>query len=279
MVSVGLAAGVSLPVPELPGRAVGPASAPPVAVGEALATERLRPIVVRHDLPDSAFIALADSFPTLVHLNLPDAHGVLIGRRWVLTAAHVAVEVPPGHSLTIAGHEYPAERVFLHPGWPEGDYELNDLALILLKRPVETVEPAPIYRDDDEEGRVLYVVGTGRRGTGLTGAEESDGIARAATNLVDEATPRALWFRFDDPRESRRATALEGISGPGDSGGPGYVAVEGGYAVAGISSGQDTMGRPRVSMYGVLERYTRVSAFASWIDSVITLAERPGSPG
>jgi len=65
-------------------------------------------------------------------------------------------------------------------------------------------------------------------------------------------------------------TALEGISGEADSGGPAYIELEGVLFTIGVSSHQDARpaGRKR-GTYGVLEYYSRVSYFADWIREVL----------
>lgn len=227
------------------------------------------PIIIRHDADDEVHRGLAERFPSLVHLNLPDGEAVLIRPSWILTAAHVAVEVIPGHALTVGGVDIEASEVVLHPEWSDGG--ANDLALVRLERRVEHVEPVGVYRARDEEGTLIYVVGRGDTGTGESGPVGNDGEVRAATNRVDEATEFWLKFRFDDPRDdSTVATELEGISGPGDSGGPAYIEIAGVQYVAGVSSGQSTRAtRGREGLYGVTEYYTRVSSYLAWIAEVL----------
>ena len=89
---------------------------------------------------------------------------------------------------------------------------------------------------------------------------------RAATNRVERAEGSLLQFRFDAPGDPG-ATELEGISGPGDSGGPAYAETDGVRYVIGVSSAQDSRPADRkVGRYGVLEFYARVSHFADWIE-------------
>jgi hypothetical protein len=227
------------------------------------------PIIIRHDAEDEVHRALAERFPSLVHLNLPDGEAVLIRPGWVLTAAHVATEVAPGHALTVGGNEIEAAEVVLHPEWSDGG--VNDIALVRLDRRVQHVRPVGVYGERDEEGRLIYVVGRGDTGTGVSGPERNDGQVRAATNRVDEATELWLKFRFDDPRDDpEAATELEGISGPGDSGGPAYIELDGIQYVVGVSSGQSTRATGgREGVYGVTEYYTRVSSYLDWIAHVV----------
>ena len=116
---------------------------------------------------------------------------------------------------------------------------------------------------------MVTFVGRGGNGTGLTGPAAEDGRVRAATNRVERAEKSLLVFRFDAPGEAG-ATELEGISGPGDSGGPAYIDRGGVRYVIGVSSAQDSRPTGRQpGRYGVLEMYTRVSHFAEWITKTI----------
>ena len=222
-------------------------------------------IIIRHDVRDEAYLALGESVRGLVHLNLPDGQGVLIAPGWVLTAAHVGVEVKRGDSLTVVGSgQYAAAETLLHPEWDDGPH---DLALIRLAAPVTDAMPVPPYPHRDEVERVVVVAGAGDFGTGRSGPVGNDGKTRAATNRVDSASDAWLRWRFDDPGEATsRATPMEGISGPGDSGGPAYCEVNGVTYVVGLSSGQSTRATEgREGLYGVTEYYTRVSSYLDWI--------------
>lgn len=231
-------------------------------------------IVIRHDRDDVRYVELGQQLAGICHMNLqekdapPDGEAVLIDPSWILTAAHVAVGVERGHVLTVVGHDatldVEAERVILHPEWSEGPH---DIALIRLKRPVEHIDPVPLYRGRDETGQIITVGGLGDFGTGTTGPTTNDGKLRAATNRIDEVSENWLKFRFDEPG---RATDLEGISGPGDSGGPAFMMEGDTRFVVGISSGQSTRETGgREGFYGVHEYYTRVSSYIDWIDNVI----------
>ncbi len=227
-------------------------------------------IIRRHDQPDSLYLALGRGYPALAHINLPtpkgfaDGEGTLIAPRWALTAAHVGAEVKRGHRITVAGADYPVDSIALHPDWSDGGP--HDLALLRLARPVEGVRPARLYREAAEHDRVIVLLGYGDTGDGLTGPQGNDRQVRGATNRVDEATDLWLKFAFDAPGSSR-ATPLEGVSGPGDSGGPAFLQDVEGPVLAGVSSGQSsraTGGRP--GRYGVVEYYVRVSRYVGWIE-------------
>lgn len=227
-------------------------------------------IVIRHDRTDEDYLASADDFPSLVLINRPGAHGTLIAGSWVLTAAHVAHPLKPGHRVTVAGQEISVRNVRLHPGWrtPQTNV-VDDVALLELAEPVAGIEPTEIYRRRDEVARVMTFAGRGGTGNGRDGLARFEGpyeLLRKATNRVERVDGRWLVFHFDPPE---RGTDLEGISGPGDSGGPAFLQVDGHRFLAGVSSWQDNRAQGRAGVYGVIEYYARVSSYAEWIDSVI----------
>ncbi|HEY7639274.1 MAG TPA: trypsin-like serine protease [Steroidobacteraceae bacterium] len=233
-------------------------------------------IVIRHDRDDAAFLDLADPYRCTVAFKDSDPAGLsgmgtLIDPQWVLTAAHVAAALNPRTIAEIAARNYSLDRIVVHPDW-HSDADLKaDIALVRLAEPVAGCAPVRLYTGADEVGLVVTFVGRGTTGTGLTGVEAGgwDGQLRAATNRVVRADGPLLQFRFDAPGDDG-VTALEGISGEADSGGPAYLEREGVLFTIGVSSSQDPRpaGRKR-GAYGVLEYYSRVSYFAEWIREVI----------
>ncbi|MEO8576552.1 MAG: trypsin-like serine protease [Gemmatimonadales bacterium] len=225
------------------------------------------PIVRRADRDDAAYRALAAKYPELVSLARR-GDGTLIGRQWVLTAAHVArgaAMSPSGvRSVRVGGADYEISEVFVHPEWTE--MGPHDIGLIHLAKPVEGIRPAQLYRARDEKGQVAVLLGHGKSGDGAKRGLMEDGIARGATSKVDSADAAWLYFSFDAPPGG---TWLEGAPGPGDSGGPALLERSGKVLVAGISSaGYD--GRSGPGTYGAVDVFTRVSTHVAWIDSVMT---------
>ncbi len=225
-------------------------------------------LVTRHDRPDSEYRALGEGHPQAVELSESGGSGAatLIAPRWLMTAAHVAEHKEVGASVRIGDQEYRIQSIVPHP-----DYSLrpmqHDIALIELDRDVTGVEPAALYDGSDELGQDVLFVGSGNYGTGRTGPQTRDKVRRAATNRVSDVDPLWLSFRFDPPGE---ALYHEGISGPGDSGGAAFVRTDSTLWVIGVSSWQDTKPTERnQGLYGVIEKYTRVSTHLPWIYSVI----------
>lgn len=113
----------------------------------------------------------------------------------------------------------------MHPDWVSrgGLASRRDIALLKLDRPVKGVEPVSLYARDDEAGKVVTFVGRGWAGTGLTApVRDLERDLRGATNKVDEVNGTSIRMVFDAPPGG---TDFEGISGPGDSGGPALLEI------------------------------------------------------
>ncbi len=235
-------------------------------------------IVIRHDRAGAAYLERAKDYDFVCQVG--SGHGTLMGSGWALTAAHVAESLDPFFdTVKFRSSEYRIRRVILHPTW-RGDLapglaELDwiDLALIELEETVTGIEPAQLFGAHTEMGRVATFVGSGRTGNGHTGATASDGQWRAATNRIERVDEGWLYFTFDSPPNG---TELEGVSGPGDSGGPALIEADGHHMIAGVSSRNDDHGLGQCR-YGTTEVYARVSTQIDWILSV-TRDEDVGGP-
>ncbi len=231
-------------------------------------------IVMRHDVDEAEYLALAEKHAgTVIRLNA--GCGTFIRPNWIVTAAHVAVIPQIGNDVTVDGVKYTIKQKVIHPEFREGESIMHDVALLELEKNVPHVELAKLYTKDDEIGKEIIFAGTGWAGTGdkgmADGAINKDRKMRAAQNKIDGFRPSGGFIRFTfDAPDSKDALPLEGISGPGDSGGP-ALWFEGEQAyILGVSSHQDGRGRGKPEgRYGVYEYYTRVSDYAEWIEQVI----------
>lgn len=206
--------------------------------------------------------------------------GVLIGRQWVLTAAHCMVRKSPGslvirHGITnlrsrSGAVERGVARIFIHPAYTKGP---NDVALIKLDAPIEGVNKsyATLPRSRIAPRFIFpeacaVVTGWGRMTQG----------GSIPSQL------RAVSIPIIDQQKCRKAYAVIGIkvaevdicaglalggrdSCQGDSGGP--LVVEGGptgFVLAGIVS--RGKGCAKAGYYGI---YARVSSFIPWIVKTI----------
>lgn len=221
-------------------------------------------IVIRHDRPDDRYRQLGERYPAVSSFGRAGT-ATLIAPQWVLSAAHVVAGMRRGATISFTGQSYEIDRTVIHPEWKE--MGPKDIALVRLTKPVADVPVMPIYTERDESGAQIIFVGDGGTGTGLTGPQRpEDGLKRGATNVVDSADAEWLYFTFDAPPGG---TELEGISGPGDSGGPAILERNGKSFVVGVS----VFGRPGEKgrgTYGAQEGYTRVSSHADWIRSVLS---------
>ena len=161
-----------------------------------------------------------------------------IARDVVLTAAHcvwpdaqVGIVPYPGARPT------PASEIAWHPQFSASAYERHrataDVALIKLPlnlpgdiTPVALGEPGEIAAVGDR----LMIAGVGST---VSGADEFDGYARAAT-LVVTGRPGNLQIRLVDPATRGERPGLGGCSG--DSGGPALRQTNGKLRVIGVIS-------------------------------------------
>ncbi|WP_081415557.1 S1 family peptidase [Aquimarina latercula] len=237
-------------------------------------------MITRHDKDEAEFLKLAKKFEKYIcHLNLPDCEGTIVADQWVLSAAHCAVGITQKfengrkHFVIIDDVEIEVDKVIMYKEWddPQADNSLlKDIALLHLKtKPIDAMQ-AKLYVDEDEVDKLVYMVGRGNKGDGLIGINGNDGKQRGATNRIETATKNWLTWTFDHPdTQTKYLTEFEGISGPGDSGGPAFIVKNNTVYLAGISSWQDTKGGDE-GLYGVVENYTRVSQYIQWINEEMT---------
>lgn len=247
-------------------------------------------VVIRDDVDDSKYRVPVSEFPALA--DLPgEGHGLLIAPRWVVTAAHAVAWQPQIKQITIKGTPRDVERLVMHAGHKTPSQKLldqalatwdwtlfrallassDDIALIELTQPVTDVAPAAIYKDGDEFGQVVKIMGKGATGNGATGYEFSDSHRtelRRAYNKITSADDRWLCYIFDKPSD---ALPLEGGSGSGDSGGPVLIQTEKDWLLAGLTSWSDPQSTNRTpGRYGQITCNVRLSHYKTWIESVMS---------
>jgi len=249
---------------------------------------------------DNDFFCTGSLLPTGLHI-LTAAHCLTqdtigteeIPGAFVTEGAKVFFDLPTGRS------ELDAAEFYVNPLW-NGNYDnANDVAVIKLAGEAPAAaQRYDLYRGSDEVGQIFTKVGYGFFGNGNTGAGTIlDGRKRSGQNTYDAVLAgtngRALGYDFDNGLATNDAfgtlfgtpnTGLglnEVFIAPGDSGGPGFI----NGSIAGITSFIDPPSRygvftdidniPNNSTFGETAFDTRVSSYASYIDSVLAGAHTP----
>ena len=227
-------------------------------------------IVMRHDVDRELYLLDPYNYQSAIHSD--NCSATLITPRWALTAAH-CVDTQIGQSvkifgkLTILDQRIDIKKIHSHPAYST---EIHDIALVELHEAVYSIEPTPLYEGSNELGETLKLAGYGDLGNAVDGLDPYTGISllHGADNVTSVASDYHLGFRFENPADGD-SLQLEGVSGPGDSGGPAYIATSEGRFVAGVSSYGNWH-------YGDTDYYTRVSQELDWLKEVMK-DEYPGS--
>jgi len=230
--------------------------------------------IMRHDIDPMEYLLDSYDYQSVIHSK--NASATLFAPRWVITAAH-AFDSNLGQSdeqfgdLTIMGQEYQVKQIHIHPDYRIVDGTVqHDIALVELTESVQSITPTSPYEGSDEIGKTMKLAGYGLTGDGINGVtlECFPCDLRGADNVVIEANDDVLTVRFDDP-ESTGSLPLEGVSGPGDSGGPMFIDTDNGRFIAGVSSRGDLL-------YNGKDAFTRVSTHLDWLSETMT-SEYPGN--
>lgn len=223
-----------------------------LAFAAACASWPASAVLIRPDRDDAEYLELASRYTASIALIAPASEAVVVAPRWLLVPASRAPAA--GKPLEIAGKSNVVARVVAHPG--AKPHTPTDLALVQLAQPVESVKALPFYRRDDESGKAVVFVAHGA--TGVIGKPErrEDLRARGAVNTIDGVTAQGLELRL---KAADDASDLQGALVPGEEGAAAWLETDDGLFLAGIyyGDGKDS------------NRFSRISAFAPWLDSVI----------
>lgn len=213
-------------------------------------------LLIRPDRDDAEYLELATRYPSAVAIAA-GVEGVLIAPRWVLTSAQSAtlfLGTKARAPLKLGTKPNAIQATFIHPDWRQGSDA--DIALILLRDPVEGILATPIRPDRDEIEETVFLVGHGETGKLGAGARATDGRRRAAINTVDRVTETTLRLKLKPHDE---ASDLQGALTPSERGAPIFLERLGHLSIVGIYSGTD----------GEWQVFTRVSSYTQWVDDAM----------
>nr|XP_054362168.1 chymotrypsin-like elastase family member 1 [Mirounga angustirostris] len=206
--------------------------------------------------------------------------GTLIKQNWVMTAAH-CMDTPMTFRVVVGEHNLnqndgteqsvSVQKIVVHPSWNSNNVAAGyDIALLRLAQKV-TLNSYVQLGVLPQEGTILannspcYITGWGRT---KTNGQLARRLQQAYLPSVDYVTCSSSSFWGSTMKRTMVCAGGDGVrSGcQGDSGGPLHCLVSGKYTVHGVTSFVSNLGcnvsrKPTV--------FTRVSAYISWINTVI----------
>lgn len=275
-------------------------------------------MVIRHDVNSAEYLACEADYPAVFQLKPASGVATLVSETWAVTAAHCLylllkedyrntpfeVHIAGRRNTIIDTVHHPecegieeVEAIFLEArGKDKADDAFTeriftaleqgagpfDIALLKLEHPVPHVIPVEPYQNHDEVGQEVLMLGWGAFSTGdrgiIQGQEFDDGKFRQTKNIISGIENDMLTFKFDAPGMTN-TLPLEGVNGPGDSGGPALATTGGVHQLVGVSSYSSypteemderaRKGEIPIQTYGTIEHYTRVSSHLRWIRNII----------
>jgi V8-like Glu-specific endopeptidase len=157
---------------------------------------------------------------------------VLVAPDWVLTAAHCAEDAGDGDTFIMApnldtanlGDLHGVAEAFPHPGYDGHSQHPHDIALLRLQDPIEDVDFIPVNGQDADSwtGTSLHYVGYGA----------NTYFGGPGAGLKRETDIQISWVTSHE----FATYTLDTNYCSGDSGGPGFVELEGRWYVAGVVS-------------------------------------------
>lgn len=253
------------------------------------------------------------------------ATGTLIDDEWILTAGHnffssdeqsepadiAGIFILTGTDPNNPVLELEVERLVFHPSWLVQDdlfESANDLCLVKLKEPINSITPAKMASSTDiNVGSLVWFAGYGDysevegQNADLISKRHAieNTLDRIATGLQSRAngqvyTGTILATDFDDAgglvnslgddfsatdenllgqgTSSAMALPFEGTTVEGDSGGPIFVKVNNEWRVAGVLSGgaDEPIRGHQDSSYGDISIFVSITDQVTWINSVIS---------
>lgn len=219
--------------------------------------------------------------------NTSDGACVLIGKKFVLTAAHLSAFKGGKTIMCQFGTRlYKVKRFIIHPRYEFKTYKGPDLAVLELEEEVKDIKPVQLYEDSTEKGKKGSIIGYGQIiFAGLIHSPTGIGERIGGQNMIDSIggpidpylkKPTMCMADFDNPYDKRccnvmgsaKPLPLEYGTSGGDSGGGLVFKIKGQWKLAGITHGGSNMKNPE--WYGTISSWTRVSVYKDWIRQTVS---------
>jgi secreted trypsin-like serine protease len=279
-------------------------------------------MVVTGSYTDSRYRAnTGEGYDGVVKVSSNSAYGtgsLLYNGLAILTAAHIFKgQTNPTASVsfqTISGTQTITSRSVIVNPYYDSINGNHDLAIVWLTMPAPTTANRyTIYRQADEIGQNMTMVGYGKMGTGQTGSSiDNNNSTRILSNNTVDADIGTLkatlgyglsWIPtsgtqfiadFDNGNSANDAIGrllgnsntglgqMEGLIAPGDSGGPALISGK----IAGVASYTTSLSlgniRPDIdnlanSSFGEIAAWQKVSYYQQWFDETLR-AQYPNAP-
>ena len=210
-------------------------------------------------------------------LRAQNCGGTVIGRRWVLTAAHCVdkltkddIHVLAGSAnLRVGGHRFKVDKVLVHEDWSRDNFR-PDIALLRVKpepgrslgTPIE-LHLDPLLDSNPPGGDIMRITGWGVTENRTDGTEQLKGVEIPIVKHGNCRKTVVYGTRIDD--NVFCAGRQDKDTCRGDSGGPSTMMVGGTRKLAGITSWGEGCGESD-DKPGV---YTNVARFVDWTEKKI----------
>lgn len=195
-----------------------------------------------------------DASPAIGVLWTPEAGtctATLVGPYSLVTAAHCVADASANGDPIVfvaGGRQSIAAAALVHPGWSPGA-PIDDVAALVLGRPVEGIEPMPLGQSEPVAGDEFTLIGHGA----WSPDEVREAERQAASGSIAEVQERS--FSYDDTDEAPDQACLEGRGG-------GPVLAPSGELLG---------------LHGEDRRVMRVDHYACWLSCGTSTAGLPGA--